>query len=702
MRSPLLTSFLLVSPLWAAFWAAGCQASPSQAPPAGENEAKPSSQDSVTSTLLNLPNRDLDQFDERWHARVRELEADIEKSMDAKPMDPKVVGHAFGALGQHYMAHHLVDMATVCFDYAQTIDPDEVRWPYLNGFLHQIQDQFDAAAEDFETALKIDPKNTGARLRLGAVWIELGRREEAEQHLRTMLAEHPDQTMARYELGRLRLDQGQLEEAVKLLSSVVAEQPDAGVAHYALGQALRRRGDLEAAKAALEKADEQPVVFADPLLGELAELGVTAEFYRMRAERALAEGRLKDAAGHFSKAIELGDEGFQMRMAYAFVLHQSGDRQGAIAQLEAATELSESNIDGTQKAEAFHRLGLLFAEEGDLGRSEASQRRALEQDSSHVAATLALGDMAARKKRIDEAIELYDSVLERPEHKDHRRALIKRGTAHLNTEKKDAGLGDLRRALELQPEDFEHQLRWIEALEHADKEEQARQAAIDAGRQLLATPPEASRVRTVLLTRLAHKLRRYGQLEAAERGYRLALEPVPETADLRMNLADLLVARQVFDEARSLYQAVIAADPENSDAQFGEIRCLMASGEWLAAKASLEGQIRITQSGRLLHLLARLLAVAPAPVAEPERALQLANEVFNARRTPDHAATLGLALAAAGQVEQAAEWHAGLLADTASLGEPWTDWLQGQLAAFRRGEVWHPKVPAEIFAPGRG
>ncbi len=701
MRSRLLTNFLLVSPLWAAFWASGCQASPTQTP-ASDPAAESASEGSTASSMLNLPDRDLDQFDERWHARVKELEAGIEKAMSAEPMDPKEVGHAFGALGQHYMAHHLVDMATVCFDYAQTIDPDEVRWPYLNGFLHQIQDQFEAAAEDFETALRIDPKNMGARLRLGSAWVELGRQEEADRQFRDILAEHPDQAMARYELGRLRLDQGRLDEAVDLLSSVVADQPDAGAAHYALGQALRRRGDTEEAKAALEKADEQPVVFADPLLGELAELGVTVEFYRMRAERALAEGRLADAAGHFGKAVELGDEGFRMRMAYAFALHQSGDRPGAIEQLEAATRLTEPDLSGTQRAEAFHRLGMLYAEAGELDRAEANQRRALEQDPSHVSATLALGELAMRAGRAEQAIEHYDFVLQRPEHSDHRQALIQRGMALLSLEKKDAGLRDLRKALDLQPDDFDLHLRWIEAQERLGTEQEARRAVVELGRQLVATPPKASRARTVLLTHLAHKLRRYGQLEAAELGYRLALEPVPETTDLRMNLADVLVERQAFGEAKALFQAAVAADPENKDAQFGEIRCLIGEGDWAAAKLKLEEKVRSTQSGRLLHLLARLLAVAPSPVGEPDRALQIANEVFNARRTPEHAATLGMALAAAGRLEQAAQWHAGLIADTADLGESWTQWLEGQLEAYRKGEVWRPATPAAIFAPGNG
>ena len=219
---------------------------------------------------------------------------------------------------------------------------------------------------------------------------------------------------------------------------------------------------------------------------------------------------------------------------------------------------------------------------------------------------------------------------------------------------------------------------------------------------MLATPPKASRSHTVLLTHLAHKLRRYGQLEAAELGYRLALEPVPETADLRMNLADILVERQAFSEAKALYQAAVAADPENKDAQFGEIRCLIGEGEWASAKLKLEEGVRSTQSGRLLHLLARVLAVAPAPIAEPDRALQIANEVFNARRAPEHAATLGMALAAAGQVEQAEQWHMGLIADTSGLGEPWIRWLEGQLAAYRKGEPWRPTTPAAFFAPGRG
>lgn len=184
--------------------------------------------------------------------------------------------------------------------------------------------------------------------------------------------------------------------------------------------------------------------------------------------------------------------------------------------------------------------------------------------------------------------------------------------------------------------------------------------------------------------------------------YRLALQPVPETPDLRMNLADLLMLRGSFEEAQTLYASVRAVDPQHREAEIGEIHCLISLGEWVTARAALEASLRTTQSGRMLHLLARVLAVAPTPTADPQQALDLANQVFNARRTPDHAATLGLALAAAGQFKQAERWHEELLADTKPLGKSWGFWLRSQLEAFRAQKAWYPKESADFFSPEQG
>lgn len=148
---------------------------------------------------------------------------------------------------------------------------------------------FDAAVVDFEGAQQANNDQPGAHLNLGAIYADLGRRQDALRAYRTALAldpefvpalanlallyheagdnaasektyrelilKAPDLADARYSLGLLLAeDPARLQEAVPELERATQLAPDSARMHYNLGLALQHLGRVGEAASALARA----------------------------------------------------------------------------------------------------------------------------------------------------------------------------------------------------------------------------------------------------------------------------------------------------------------------------------------------------------------------------------------------------------------------------------------------------------------
>jgi tetratricopeptide (TPR) repeat protein len=156
-------------------------------------------------------------------------------------------------------------------------------------------------------------------------------------------------------------------------------------------------------------------------------------------------------------------------------------------------------------------------------------------------------------------------------------------------------------------------------------------------------------------------------------------------------LAELLERGQAYDQALERYRLVIRLLPTSDRARLGEASVLAHQGKLSAAKARLgEAQELLPDSGLLARALARVLAASPDPtLRDGERALQLAERIFQAQNSPEHAELLALALAELGRCSEAAALTAQIVEALrglqASLGETPTaaeEAAVGQLGRF--------------------
>ncbi|MCP4656035.1 MAG: tetratricopeptide repeat protein [bacterium] len=102
--------------------------------------------------------------------------------------------------------------------------------------------RFGDAAEEFDLAVKADPKSARARVNLGTALARTGDVEGAIDHYRMALELDPESSAAHYNLGALRARQGRTDEALRHFTEVLVIDPEDPQGHVELAALLRRGG----------------------------------------------------------------------------------------------------------------------------------------------------------------------------------------------------------------------------------------------------------------------------------------------------------------------------------------------------------------------------------------------------------------------------------------------------------------------------
>ena len=84
-------------------------------------------------------------------------------------------GQAYGRLGQIYQAYGLQDAAIACYTDAHILEPSAFKWPYYLGYLAQNNGDLQNAIVQYDTALRLQPGDQVATLRLAEANLKLNR-----------------------------------------------------------------------------------------------------------------------------------------------------------------------------------------------------------------------------------------------------------------------------------------------------------------------------------------------------------------------------------------------------------------------------------------------------------------------------------------------------------------------------------------------
>ena len=645
--------------------------------------------------LLEIPDPDLSGADREVRDQITAGRAKV-RQLQENGSDSAQLAQAMGDLGLLYFTYTFVGAAEVCFTNAATLDPGDYRWPYLLGYLFNMEGRLPEAITSLERARELAPEDLPSLLRLAKARLEQGERDAAGALYERALELEPDSAPALDGLGRVAAANGDAATAAGYFERVLELQPFATSTHHALGLAYRKLGRMDEARSHLEQGGDATVQIEDPLLVSLIELGKSAEIYLLRAAQAMDSERWDLAAALYPKALKIDPSDFMAHKALSYSLEKLGDVDGSLDQLHTALAVAttgDPEKDRGEHAEIYRVMGGI---EVLHGRDEAARehfQKALEIDPELLDARFKLANALARAGSLEEALEHYDFILER--HPENPQTLVKRATVLINLRRPDQARAAFERALAASPDDPEIRQRYADALDYLGES-----TAAAAQRRAVQGGSADSAQRVAQMIAEGQRQTSAGRYQAAVKSYRKAIELDPKELDARYELATVLGHLGRFDEALAEFAVVIDAAPRHGRARRGEITALLLLKRWGRAREQLNQALRVLPRDRqLAHVQARLLASAPDPrVRSGALAVEVASRVFEARREPASAETLAMAFAEAGRFDQALELQRQLVAAAEQAGSrAESARLREMLAAYESGRAWRAATPDDIL-----
>jgi len=241
------------------------------------------------------------------------------------------------------------DEVNARIDRALSIFPEFARAHEVRGELLLAEGQLPAAAEAFEQTLKLDPKRQQARMKLGQVFMQLGRVEEA----RALKGEFMEFSQDNKDIARAAglEKEGKPDEAEKLYRQILTRDPDnvsamrlwarLGIqqkqypdAEALLTQAVKKAPNFSQAWADLVTVQYEQEKFEDAIKSakRLIELEPRVpNGHLLMASACASAGRHRDALGSFDNALEIAPDHVGALCGKGHVYRTIGDQDGAIA-----------------------------------------------------------------------------------------------------------------------------------------------------------------------------------------------------------------------------------------------------------------------------------------------------------------------------------------------------------------------------------
>jgi len=207
--------------------------------------------------------------------------------------------------------------------------PSQSRPRYLLGLALERSGDFNAAAESFEGASRLDPKDVDSLLHLARIFLKNNRLAEAEGEFRAVLEREPKSPEALQGLA-LSLDAEKKPAAADAYRGYLAVQPQDAAARARLARLLVDHGQFDAALAELdENAAGQPP---------------TVDSLKLKADIEIGQKKLDAATATLKQAIALAPTDAQLRGGLGRTYLQSRDFVSAERELKAALQLDRNNL----------------------------------------------------------------------------------------------------------------------------------------------------------------------------------------------------------------------------------------------------------------------------------------------------------------------------------------------------------------------
>ncbi|MEM6792492.1 MAG: tetratricopeptide repeat protein [Acidobacteriota bacterium] len=396
---------VLLAVLILALAGAGCGApdAQDQAAEAGPGAAGPSAGAGQEAGVF-VPEPDMTGMEERVAERLRATRA----AVLASPLSAE----AWGEFGKVAHAHELWEEARLAYERAESLDAQNVRWPYfLADVLSVLGTDLEASANAFRRALKLQPDYAPAHMRLGRVLLADDRPQEAAAELERALEIEPGLQPAQVSLAQIQLAEGRLDAAETLLDRILEDAPRHAQALSTLGQVYMRQGRRSEARAMAERARGAAIynLFSDRLIGEVVVEGVSTVLVWERAKAFYDNGNFEQAALGLEQVVKSAPDNVEARHQLAVALGNIGQAQRSKPHLQKVIALDGEMIDARVQLASIH------LDEQNPDAAAPLLQKALDLDPRDPDAGWLLGRAQMMRGEVQPALETFERAHENAE-----------------------------------------------------------------------------------------------------------------------------------------------------------------------------------------------------------------------------------------------------------------------------------------------
>ena len=220
--------------------------------------------------------------------------------------------------------------------------PAQSRPRFLLGLAQERSGDIPAAAESYESALHLDPRDVETVIHLGNLYANLKRYSDAEARFRAALELEPKSSQALLGLAQ-SLDAQKKPEAAAAYRDYLAIQPDTPGAQSRVIHLLLEQKQYDAALAELDRVDAGKPATLDSL--------------RSRADIQIAQKKWDDSIVTLRKAIALAPNDAQLHGGLGRVYMQKRDFPSAEKEIKAALQIDRNNLSYWKDLSSTYYLG---------------------------------------------------------------------------------------------------------------------------------------------------------------------------------------------------------------------------------------------------------------------------------------------------------------------------------------------------------
>ena len=436
----------------------------------------------------------------------------------------------------------------------------------------------DTAIREYKDGLSKDPKKkTSYQKRMIEVYMRQGRRAEAADLNSQILKDDPNDNDAKGLQATFLLDKGEVARAITELNSVVTRSPENPVAHYQLGRAHAARGEYEQARQQFVKASE---LRPDYLMARLAlaQLQVTrGEFDAAlkTAEQVLQIDRNSVNARLIESAALMGMRKFgDSREMLGTMLRTNPNspdvnfQLGLVSLAETKYKEAEDAFRKTHQLNPANPRGLMGLVETQMAQSKPDQALALlraeaEKNPNNVDLRLAIGNIAVRSGKYEEALQAFNQILNSLDKNSKQRGdiFLRMGETYRRKGDDAGAVSVLQKAREVLPDNVTVLSTLALTLDHAGRWNEAKQI-YEATLKLDANSG-------IPLNNLAFLIAEHnGDLDDALTKAQKAKQLLPNTFEVADTLGWIYLKKNLSDNAIDIFKDLVQKAPNHSTFRF--------------------------------------------------------------------------------------------------------------------------------------